>query len=195
MTQQIRTAIVMTLVLVAITGIVYPLAVTGAAQVLFRDKANGSFIEKDGVTVGSTSIGQAFTEDRYFQGRISAAGATEENPNGYDPMSSGASNLGPTNQVLIDRVQASIEQIAEREGVEPSRIPADAVYASGSGLDPDISPEYAEIQVRRVARARGMSEDVVRALVKENTTGRQFGLLGEPRVNVLNLNLALDERS
>ncbi|MGH2600965.1 MAG: K(+)-transporting ATPase subunit C, partial [Dehalococcoidia bacterium] len=159
MTNHIRTAIVMTLVLAAITGIIYPLAVTGAAQVLFRDKANGSFMEKDGIVVGSTYIGQAFTEDRYFQGRISAAGATEENPNGYDALASGASNLGPTNQVLIDRVQASIEQIAEREGVEPSRIPADAVYASGSGLDPDISPAYAEIQIPRVAGAHGMSED------------------------------------
>ena len=194
MAQQLRPAILMTVVLVLITGIIYPLAVTGAAQVLFKDRADGSFIERDGVTVGSKYIGQAFTEDRYFQGRISAAGATDENPNGYDAMSSGASNLGPTNQVLIDRMRASITQIAEREGVEPSRIPADAVYASGSGLDPDISPAYAEIQVARVARARGISEDEVRRLVKNNTAGRQFGILGEKRVNVLNLNLALDGR-
>jgi K+-transporting ATPase ATPase C chain len=184
----------MTIALVVITGLIYPLAVTGVAQVLFNDKANGSFIERGGVTVGSKFIGQAFTEDRYFQGRISAAGATEDNPNGYDPMSSGASNLGPTNQVLIDRVQASIAAIAEREGVEPSQIPPDAVYSSGSGVDPDISPEYAEIQAARVARARGISEDEVRRLVRENTAGRQFGFMGEERVNVLKLNLALDER-
>jgi K+-transporting ATPase ATPase C chain len=195
MLAQLRIAFVMTVVLVVITGLIYPLAVTGAAQVLFKDRADGSFIERDGVIVGSKYIGQAFTEDRYFRGRISAAGATEANPNGYDPMASGASNLGPTNQVLIDRVQATIEEIATREGVEPSRIPADAVYASGSGLDPDISPAYAEIQVARVAKARGMSEDEVRQLVKQNTAGRQFGFLGEPRVNVLALNLALDGKA
>jgi K+-transporting ATPase ATPase C chain len=184
----------MVIALVVITGIIYPLAVTGVAQVLFNDKANGSFIERDGVTVGSKFIGQVFTEDRYFSGRISAAGATEDNPNGYDPMASGASNLGPTNQALIDRVQASIAAITEREGMEPSQIPPDAVYASGSGLDPDISPAHAEIQVARVARARGISEDEVRRLVREHTAGRQFGFMGEERVNVLKLNLALDGR-
>jgi K+-transporting ATPase ATPase C chain len=192
MVQQLRIAAVMTAVLVIITGLVYPLVVTGAAQVLFKDKANGSLIERDGITVGSKYIGQAFTDPKYFRGRISAAGATEHNPNGYDPMASGASNLGPTNQVLIDRVKSTIEQIASDEGVDPSRIPADAVYASGSGLDPDISPEYAAIQVARVAKARGMSEEDVRALVKKHTAGRQFGFLGEARVNVLKLNLALD---
>lgn len=194
MLQQVRIAVIMTIVLVTITGLIYPLAVTGAAQVLFRDKANGSFIERDGVVVGSKHIGQAFTDDKYFSGRISAAGATADNPNGYDPMASGASNLAPTNATLIERVQASIEEIAKREGVEPSQIPPDAVYASASGLDPDISPAYAEIQVARVAKARGMSEDEVRRLVKQNTAGRQFGFLGQPRVNVLTLNLALDER-
>jgi K+-transporting ATPase ATPase C chain len=145
------------------------------------------------MVVGSVYVGQAFTQDQYFRGRISAAGATEENPNGYDAMASGASNLGPTNQVLIDRVQATIAEIAAREGVEPALIPADAVYASGSGLDPDISPEYAEIQIARVARTRGISDDAVRELVREHTAGRQFGILGEPRVNVLKLNLALDQ--
>jgi K+-transporting ATPase ATPase C chain len=194
MTREIRTAITMTVALVIITGLFYPLVVTGAAQVLFKDRADGSFFERNGTVVGSKYIGQAFTEDRYFSGRISAAGATDDNPNGYDALASGASNLGSTNQVLIDRVQASIEAIAAREGVDPSRIPADAVYASGSGLDPDISPEYAEIQIPRVARVRGISEEQVRALVRENTSGRQFGVLGEPRVNVLELNLALDER-
>jgi K+-transporting ATPase ATPase C chain len=193
MTREIRTAITMTVALVIITGLIYPFVVTGAAQLLFKDRADGSFIERDGVVVGSKYIAQVFTQDQYFSGRISAAGATEENPNGYDALASGASNLGPTNQVLIDRVQASIEAIAEREAVEPSQIPADAVYASGSGLDPDISPEYAAIQIPRVARARGISEEQVRALVREHTSGRQFGILGEPRVNVLKLNLALDE--
>jgi K+-transporting ATPase ATPase C chain len=195
LTREVRTAITMTAALVIITGLLYPLVVTGAAQVLFRDRANGSLIERDGVVVGSKYIGQAFTGDQYFSGRISAAGATEDNPNGYDALASGASNLGPTNQVLIDRVQASIEAIAEREGVEPAQIPADAVYASGSGLDPDISPAYAEIQIPRVARTRGISEDAVRELVRKNTSGRQFGTLGEPRVNVLKLNLALDDQS
>jgi potassium-transporting ATPase KdpC subunit len=194
MVQQLRIAVLMTIVLVVITGLIYPFAVTGAAQLLFHDRANGSFIERDGVTVGSKYIGQAFTDDKYFQGRISAAGATDDNPNGYDAMSSGASNLGPTNQTLIDRVQASIQQISQREGVEPGQIPPDAVFSSASGLDPDISPAYAEIQIPRVARARGMSEDAVRRLVKDNTAGRQFGFLGESRVNVLKLNLALDGR-
>lgn len=190
--RELRAALTMTVALVLITGLAYPFAVTGAAQVLFKDRADGSLITRDGVTVGSTYIGQAFTEDRYFSGRLSAAGATADNPNGYDPMASGASNLGPTNQALIGRATATIAAIAEREGVEPSRIPADAVYASGSGLDPDISPAYAALQVPRVARARGISEDEVRALVQRHTAGRQFGLLGEPRVNVLKLNLALD---
>jgi K+-transporting ATPase ATPase C chain len=185
----------MTIALVIITGLLYPLVVTGAAQLLFKDRADGSFIERDGSVVGSKYIGQAFTQDQYFSGRISAAGATDDNPNGYDALASGASNLGPTNQALVDRVQSSIQAIAEREGVDSSQIPADAVYASGSGLDPDISPAYAEIQIPRVARTRGMSEDAVRALVREHTSGRQFGILGEPRVNVLKLNLALDDQS
>jgi K+-transporting ATPase ATPase C chain len=193
-TREFRTALLMTIVLVLITGIIYPLAITGGAQVLFHDKANGSFIERNGVTVGSKHIGQAFTSDQYFHGRVSAAGATEDNPDGYDAMSSGASNLAPTNQALIGRVQASIQEIAQREGVDPSRIPADAVYASGSGLDPDISPAYAEIQVARVARARGISEEEVRRLVRDNTAGRLLGIFGEQRVNVLKLNLALDGR-
>lgn len=211
MTQQLRAAVVMTIALVVITGLIYPLAVTGAAQVFFKDKANGSFIEVDGQKVGSKYLGQSFMlpakqipdpddptktiddpdnparpDPKYFQSRISAAGK------GYDPMASGASNLGPTNPVLIDRVKASIAEIAQFEGVEPTRIPPDAVYSSASGLDPDISPAYAEIQIPRVARERNMTEDQVRSLVKKNTAGRQFGFLGEPRVNVLKLNLALD---
>lgn len=194
MVSQLRIAAVMTLLLVLITGLVYPLAVTGAAQVLFKDKADGSFIERDGVTVGSKYLGQAFTGAQFFHGRISAAGVTDINPGGYDPMASGASNLGPSNQALIDRVTATIAQIASDEGVDAARVPADAVYSSGSGLDPDISPAYADIQVARVAQARGISEDEVRRLVSRNTAGRQFGVLGEARVNVLKLNLALDGR-
>lgn len=218
MAQQLRAAIVMTVVLGVITGVAYPLVVTGAAQLLFHDRANGSFIERNGTTVGSKYIGQAYLipdpskpggtipdpndpsktipdpanpqgmmpDPKYFQSRISAAGT------GYDALSSSASNLGPTNPVLRDRVKDSIDEIAALENVDPNRIPPDAVYSSGSGLDPDISPEYAEIQIPRVAKARGMTEDAVRTLVKDNTAGRQFGLLGEPRVNVLKLNLALD---
>jgi K+-transporting ATPase ATPase C chain len=198
MAKQLRASIVMTLALVVITGLVYPLVVTSAAHVLFHDRANGSLITENGTIIGSKYIGQAYQipdpnepgsflpDPKYFQGRISSAGA------GYDSMASGASNLGPTNPVLIDRVKATIEQIAAFENVDPSRIPPDAVYASGSGLDPDISPAYAAIQIPRVAKARGMSENAVRRLVDDSTSGRQFGILGEPRVNVLKLNLALD---
>ena len=191
---QLRIAVVMTALLVLITGIAYPLVVTGVAQVAFPDRANGSLIERNGQTVGSALIGQAFSGAGYFRGRLSAAGATADNPAGYDPLTSGASNLGPTNRALLERVQATIDQIAAEEGVAPSQIPADAVYASGSGLDPEISPAYAAIQVARVARTRGLSEEEVRRLVAEHTSGRQFGLLGERRVNVLTLNLALDGR-
>ena len=191
---QLRIAVVMTALLVLITGIAYPLVVTGVAQVAFPDRANGSLIERNGQTVGSALIGQAFSGAGYFRGRLSAAGATADNPAGYDPLTSGASNLGPTNRALLERVQATIDQIAAEEGVAPSQIPADAVYASGGGLDPEISPAYAAIQVARVARTRGLSEEEVRRLVAEHTSGRQFGLLGERRVNVLTLNLALDGR-
>jgi potassium-transporting ATPase KdpC subunit len=194
MLAHIRTAVVMTLALVLITGIIYPFAVTGIAQVVFPHQASGSLIEGDGVVVGSELIGQSFTRPQYFRGRLSAAGATADNPGGYDPLASGASNLAPTNQALIDRVQTTIARIAADEGVTPDRIPADAVYASGSGLDPHISPAYAEIQVARVARAGGIREEEVRALVHRYTEGRQLGLLGDPRVNVLRLNMALDGR-
>jgi potassium-transporting ATPase KdpC subunit len=197
--REMRTAVTMVIAMVLITGLAYPLAITGAAQLLFRDKADGSFIERDGVIVGSKYLGQTFTQDRYFIGRYSAATILEDGL-----IVSGASNLGPTNEALIEGVtdeagavtspgiRGRLAEIAAREGVEPGRIPPDAVYASGSGLDPDISPAYAAVQVARVARARGISEDEVRRLVRQHTTKRQLGLLGEERVNVLELNLALD---
>jgi K+-transporting ATPase ATPase C chain len=175
-----------TLVTTVIFGMIYPLGVTGLAQLLFPGKANGQLIEKDGKVMGSRIIGQAFTGPEYFHSRPSAAGTG----NGYDPTSSGGSNLGPTNQALLDRVKADVQKLhAENPG---SAIPVDLVTTSGSGLDPDISPASAEFQVARIARERSLSEQAVRALVQQHTLGRQFGFLGEPRVNVLELNLALD---
>ena len=189
MTQNLKNnvliAVWMTLATTMLLGILYPLAVTGLAQLLFHRQANGELIERGGKIVGSHLIGQPFTSPQYFYSRPSNAGAA-----GYDPLSSGGSNLGPTNQALTTRVDASVKQLqAENAGAQ---IPADLVTASGSGLDPDITPAAAEFQVARVARARGMSQDDVRALVKVHTRGRDFGFLGEPRVNVLELNLDLD---
>jgi potassium-transporting ATPase KdpC subunit len=189
MTQNLKNnlliAVWMTLATTVLLGILYPLAVTGLAQLLFHRQANGELIERGGKIVGSHLLGQPFTSPQYFYSRPSNAGAA-----GYDPLSSGGSNLGPTNQALITRVDASVRQLqAENPGAQ---IPADLVTASGSGLDPDITPAAAEFQVARVARARGMSQDDVRALVKVHTRGRDFGFLGEPRVNVLELNLDLD---
>lgn len=175
-----------TLVTTVIFGMIYPLGVTGLAQLLFPGKANGQLIEKDGKVMGSRIIGQAFTGPEYFHSRPSAAGTG----NGYDPTSSGGSNLGPTNKALLDRVKADVQKLhVENPG---SAIPVDLVTTSGSGLDPDISPASAEFQVVRIARERSLSEQAVRALVQQHTLGRQFGFLGEPRVNVLELNLALD---
>jgi K+-transporting ATPase ATPase C chain len=174
-----------TLATTVLLGIIYPLAVTGLAQMLFPKQANGELITQGGKLVGSHLIGQPFTAPGYFYSRPSAAGAA-----GYDPTASGGSNLGPTNKALIDRVSASVKALQPTNPAAP--IPADLVTTSGSGLDPHISPAAAEFQVPRVAHERGMSAQDVRALVQKHTEGRQFGLLGEPRVNVLDLNLDLD---
>jgi K+-transporting ATPase ATPase C chain len=174
-----------TLATTVLCGIVYPLLVTGLAQLMFPRQANGELIEEGGKLVGSHLIGQPFTAHGYFASRPSAAGAA-----GYDPTASGGSNLGPTNRMLVDRVTASVQALQPQNPIVP--IPVDLVTTSGSGLDPDISPASAEFQVPRIARERGMSEQDVRTLVKKHTRDRQLGFLGEPRVNVLELNLDLD---
>jgi len=181
-------AVRLAVITLVIMGILYPLAMTGIAQVAFHDKANGSLIKQGDEVIGSKYIGQGFEGPQYFHPRPSAAG------NGYDAMASSASNLGPTSATLIDRIRAAVAQvIAENPGLDPAKVPVDMVTASGSGLDPDISPANAEAQVARVAAARNMTEDEVRGLVQENTAGRDLGFLGEKRVNVLELNLALDK--
>jgi potassium-transporting ATPase KdpC subunit len=173
-----------TLVTTVIFGLLYPLAVTGLAQVFFHDRANGQLIERGGKIVGSRIIGQAFTGPGYFHPRPSNAGT------GYDPTASGGSNLGPTNKNLIDRVNSDVKKLQdENPGVA---VPVDLVTSSGSGLDPHISPVAAEFQIPRVSRARHVSESDLRNLIARHTLGRQFGFLGEPRVNVLELNLELD---
>jgi K+-transporting ATPase ATPase C chain len=186
MKQHLRIAILMTLVTTVIFGLLYPLAVTGLSQLFFPARANGGMIVRHGQVVGSRLIGQPFSSDWYFHPRPSAAGA------GYDPVapSGGASNLGPTNKQLVDRVKGDVEKLhAENPG---AAIPVDLVTSSGSGLDPEISPAAAEFQIPRVARARRMSESDLRGLVARHTLGRQFGLFGEPRVDVVELNLDLD---
>jgi K+-transporting ATPase ATPase C chain len=196
MLREIRPAIFILVLLTLITGLAYPLAMTGIAGVLFPRQAAGSLIERDGKVVGSALIGQEFKDDKYFHGRPSATSApdpadsTKTVPAPYNAANSGGSNLGPTSKALNDRVREDVEKLkAENPN---AAIPVDLVTTSGSGLDPDISPEAALFQAPRVARARNMPEDRVRQLVTENTAGRLGGLLGEPRVNVLALNLALD---
>ena len=186
MKRNLLISIWMTLATTVLLGIVYPLVVTGLAQLLYPRQANGELIRQpDGTVIGSSLLGQPFTSPGYFHSRPSAAG-----PAGYDPMASGGSNLGPTNKALIDRVSSSAQSLsAENAG---AAIPVDLATASGSGLDPHISPASAEFQVPRVARERGMKEDDLRALVAKHTEQRQLGFLGEPRVNVLELNLELN---
>ncbi|HUJ31052.1 MAG TPA: potassium-transporting ATPase subunit KdpC [Candidatus Acidoferrum sp.] len=185
MKKNLLIAIWMTLVTTVLLGIIYPLVVTGLAQWWFPRQANGELIRRDGKLVGSRLIGQPFTAPGYFHSRPSAAGAA-----GYDASNSTGSNLAPTNKALIDRVAASVDAL--RAENPNSTIPADLVTTSGSGLDPDISPAAADFQVPRVARERGMTEDAVRAAVKRHTAARDLGFIGEPRVNVLELNLDLD---
>jgi K+-transporting ATPase ATPase C chain len=196
MLREIRPAIILLLALTLITGLAYPLAMTGIAGVLFPRQAQGSLIEKDGKVVGSALIGQEFKDDKYFHGRPSAttapdpADSSKTVPAPYNAANSGGSNLGPTSKALNDRIKEDVEKLkAENPG---SSVPVDLVTTSGSGLDPDISPEAALFQVPRVAKARNMPEERVRDLVNKTTQGRLLGLLGEPRVNVLALNLALD---
>jgi potassium-transporting ATPase KdpC subunit len=196
MLREIRPAIVVLVALTLITGLAYPLAMTGIAGVIFPYQAQGSMIERDGHVVGSALIGQVFTSERYFHGRPSATTApdpkdpTKTVPAPYNAGNSGGSNLGPSNKALVERVQGDIDALKKENASDP--IPPDLVTTSASGLDPDISPAAALFQVPRVAKARNMPEDRLRQLVSEHTEARFLGLLGEPRVNVLALNMALD---
>jgi K+-transporting ATPase ATPase C chain len=185
--RQLVPALVAVIAFTVLCGVVYPLVVTGVAQVFFHDKANGSLVEVDGSVVGSSLIGQQFSDPKYFHPRPSAAGT------GYDALSSSFSNLGPTNPDFLSSVEERVQAYREENGLADSQtVPVDAVTASASGLDPDISVANAKLQAVRVANARGMSVDEVLKLVDEHTTGRQWGFLGDPGVNVLRLNLALD---
>ena len=196
MLREIRPAILVLVLLTAITGLAYPLAMTAIAGVIFPKQAQGSLIEKDGKVIGSALIGQEFKEDKYFHGRPSATVTPDPNdstktvPAPYNAANSGGSNLGPTSKALNDRVKEDVEKLKAENPT--ASVPVDLVTTSASGLDPDISPDAALFQVPRVAKARSMSEDAVRELVTQNTQGRFAGIVGEPRVNVLALNLALD---
>jgi potassium-transporting ATPase KdpC subunit len=196
MSREIRPAIVVLLALTVITGLVYPLAITAIAKIVFPDQAAGSLIESDGKVVGSELIGQDFSSDKYFYGRPSATTAPDSNdstktvPAPYNAANSGGSNLGPSNKALIERVQGDLDKLKKENPA--ATVPADLVTTSASGLDPHISPEAALFQVPRIASARKLPEDRIRQLVADHTEGRFLGLLGEPRVNVLLLNVALD---
>jgi potassium-transporting ATPase KdpC subunit len=196
MLREIRPAILILLLLTLITGLAYPLAMTEVANAIFPRQAQGSLIERDGKVIGSALIGQEFKEAKYFHGRPSAttapdpADASKTVPAPYNAANSGGSNLGPTSKALNDRIKEDVDKLKSENSV--SAVPVDLVTTSGSGLDPDISPEGALFQVPRVAKARNVPEDRIRQLVSENTNGRLAGLFGEPRVNVLALNLALD---
>jgi K+-transporting ATPase ATPase C chain len=187
MKKNLLISVLMTVVTTVLLGLIYPLVVTALAQLVFRDKANGQLIQRNGTVVASRIIAQPFVGAGYFHPRPSAAG------NGYDATSSGGTNLAPTNQKLIDRVNADVASAQAENPGKP--VPVDLVTTSASGLDPDITPAAAEFQVPRIAKARGLSEDAVRTLVSQHTQGRQWGFFGEPRVNVLELNLSLDSAS
>jgi K+-transporting ATPase ATPase C chain len=195
MLAQLRAAVVSLIALTVITGFAYPLLVTGIAQAAFPRQANGSIIEKEGKAVGSSLIGQPFDDAKYFWGRLSATSDSNGKPLAYNGAASTGSNLGPTNPALVDEVKGRIEALHAADPGNTQPIPIDLVTSSGSGLDPDISPAAAGYQVHRVARARGLDEARVRQLVDEHTQGRQLWFLGEPRVNVLKLNLALDAQA
>jgi K+-transporting ATPase ATPase C chain len=190
MKHQLRPALMMLLTLTLLTGVIYPLAVTGLAQLLLPSLANGSLITRDGKVVGSELIGQQFDDPKYFWGRPSAT-----SPFPYNAAASSGSNLGPTNPAFIDAVQGRVAALRAADPVNDTPIPVDLVTASGSGLDPHMSPAAAEYQLKRVARARGLGENTLRDLVARHTEGREFGVLGERRINVLKLNVALDDLS
>jgi potassium-transporting ATPase KdpC subunit len=195
MVSQIRAALVVFAALTLFTGVAYPLLVTGIAQAAFPHQANGSLVVRDGKTVGSELIGQSFDDPKYFWGRLSATSDSNGKALPYNGGSSAASNLGPTNPALVDEVKGRVDALKSADPDNHSPIPVDLVTSSGSGLDPHITPAAALYQVRRVAKTRHFDETRVRALVEEHTEGRELGILGEPRVNVLKLNLALDSIS